>query len=218
MSTIAEIELPAAEFALWRTLSTLSDINFEIIRLAATGDQVMPYVRAAGEDLDKLSSTLEDDPSVNNVMLLDDLEAEQLYRMEWIRDAEVVLHMVAEQQAAVVEMHGQGDSWQLRVIFPGRESLSATHDFCEENELTFTIHRIYELEEATGRGSFGLTEAQYEALVTAAETGYFDVPRAVTMTELASNLGVSQQALSERLRRGHKSLIDSALRASESSF
>lgn len=69
-----------------------------------------------------------------------------------------------------------------------------------------------------GRGEFGLTAERYEVLTAAAERGYFDVPRRLTMTELAEELDISQQALSERLRRGHGTLIDSALRIDGTSF
>lgn len=36
--------------------------------------------------------------------------------------------------------------------------------------------------------------------------GYYDVPRTVTLTELADSLDVSHQGLSERLRRAHANL------------
>jgi hypothetical protein len=216
-TTIAEIELAATEFALAKTLSTHPDLEFEIVRMAAhEQDHIMPYVRVSGDTTDGVSETLDTDPSVEELRLLDDLGDEQLYRMHWIDDIRSVLHMVLEQQATVVEMHGHDDRWFLRVLFPDRDALSATHEFCTDHELTFTIRNIHDLQGSVGRGEFGLTPEQYEALVRAAERGYFDVPRKATMGELADELGVSQQALSERLRRGHKTLINSALRIEES--
>ncbi|MFC4359597.1 helix-turn-helix domain-containing protein [Halobium salinum] len=217
MSTIAEVELAADEFALAETLRAHPDTEFEVVRMAAHDqDHIMPYVRVSGDAISGVEDSLNADPSVDQLRLLDDLEDEQLYRMHWVADIQTVLHMVLDEEATVVEMHGHGDRWFLRVLFPDREALSATHDFCTENDLTFTIRNIHDLQGSVGRGEFGLTREQYEALVRAAERGYFDVPRGVTMGELAEELGVSQQALSERLRRGHKSLINSALRVEES--
>ncbi|WP_129114034.1 helix-turn-helix domain-containing protein [Halegenticoccus tardaugens] len=219
MSTIAEVEVPAAEFALRETLSTLPDVQFEVVRLAAHDhEQVMPYLRVSEGDLESVEPTLLDDPSVSDVELLDDLGNERLFRMNWVSDIRVILHVVLDEGATVVDMQGKDDSWQLRILFPTRDSLSATHDFCVEEGLTFTIRNIYDLKESVGSGQYGLTSEQYDALVTAAERGYFDVPRRLTMSELASELGVSQQSLSERLRRGHKALVDSALRVGKSSF
>ncbi|SEO61992.1 hypothetical protein SAMN04487948_103525 [Halogranum amylolyticum] len=218
MSTIAEIELPAEEFALYETLSAFPNADFEVVRMVAHQEQLTPYVQVSGDDLGGLDEALEADPSVTDARLVDDLEQERLYRMEWSDDVEVILYMVSEESAAVVDMHGRDTHWQLRVLFPDRTSLSATSEFCTESDLTFTVRNIHELEQSTGRGGFGLSEDQYQTLVTAAEAGYFDVPREVTMDELAEHLGISQQAVSERLRRGHRALIDSALRPDESTI
>ncbi|WP_224333467.1 helix-turn-helix domain-containing protein [Haloprofundus halobius] len=219
MSTIAEVELPANEFALRQALASTPDAEFEIVRLAAhDADHVMPYVRISGLEADLITEALEADPSVDDAELLDDLGDELLYRMNWVENIRVIMHILLDEGGTVMEMHGQNDRWHLRILFPTRDALSATHEFCTEKGLTFSIKNIYDLKQSTGRGEFGLTENQYTALVEAVEHGYFDVPRGVTMSELAAKLGVSQQALSERLRRGHKALVESALRVGDASF
>ncbi|SFL37889.1 hypothetical protein SAMN04487950_3543 [Halogranum rubrum] len=218
MSTIAEIELPAEEFALYETLTAFPDAHFEVVRMAAHEEKLTPYVQVSGDDLSGITTALEADPTVSEAHLVDDLEKEKLFRMNWEGNVDVVLHMVGEEAAAVVEMHGRDTHWQLRILFPNRASLSSTSSFCEENELSFTVRNVYDLQQSAGRGGFGLSEDQYETLVVAAEKGYFDVPRSVTMEELADSLGISQQAVSERLRRGHRALINSALRPDESTI
>ncbi|KTG11635.1 DNA-binding protein [Haloprofundus marisrubri] len=219
MSTIAEVELPANEFALRQALVSIPGAEFEVVRLAAhESDHVMPYVRVSGAETETITEALESDPSIEDAELLDDLGDELLYRMNWVENIRVIMHILLDEGGTVMEMHGQDDRWHLRILFPTRDALSATHEFCTDKGLTFSIKNIYDLKQSTGRGEFGLTEDQYTALVTAAESGYFDVPREVTMSELAAELGVSQQALSERLRRGHKTLVESALRVGDASF
>lgn len=61
------------------------------------------------------------------------------------------------------------------------------------------------------RGQPGLTDIQHDTLVTAIRAGYYDVPRSLLMGELTDELGVSQQALSNRLRRRHRTLVENAL-------
>ena len=56
-----------------------------------------------------------------------------------------------------------------------------------------------------------LSSDQHEALVAAFETGYYDIPRDVTLEELADQLGISHQALSERFRRAYEGLITAEL-------
>lgn len=56
-----------------------------------------------------------------------------------------------------------------------------------------------------------LTAEQRQALEAAYEAGYFDVPREIRLSELAADLGRSQGALSEILRRATRRLIKAQL-------
>lgn len=59
----------------------------------------------------------------------------------------------------------------------------------------------------TTAGDIGLTSEQYEALTEAIQYGYFEIPRDISLVELAAELDISHQALSERLRRAYRTLI-----------
>ena len=105
MSTIAELNLPAAEFALSGTLEALPDSQFEIERVVAHGtDRVMPFVWATdeGTDRDTLTEVLADDPSVENVVELAAFDDEWFYRMEWIADIRIVLYVLLEQEGTIL--------------------------------------------------------------------------------------------------------------------
>ncbi len=52
-----------------------------------------------------------------------------------------------------------------------------------------------------------LTPTQLEALHAALDAGYYDVPRGITLRELADRLGVSASSLSERIRRAEARLV-----------
>ncbi|BBD72688.1 bacterio-opsin activator [Sulfodiicoccus acidiphilus] len=60
-----------------------------------------------------------------------------------------------------------------------------------------------------------LTVRQEQALVAALETGYFDYPRRVSLSELANRLGVSASTLDEVLRRAEKNVISRYLQGRE---
>jgi predicted DNA binding protein len=47
--------------------------------------------------------------------------------------------------------------------------------------------------------------------VLALRHGYFDTPRETTLEELAVELDISRQALSERIRRGNERLLRQSL-------
>lgn len=52
-----------------------------------------------------------------------------------------------------------------------------------------------------------MTAQEWEALQTAVERGYYDVPRRITTTALAEEVGVTDQKLSELLRHATVKLV-----------
>lgn len=213
MSTIAELQIPATEFALSATFDAVPDAEFEVERVAAYDrDRLLPFtwVTADESGRDALDEALRDDPSVDQVELLTDLEGEWLYRMDWIEAIDFLVHVLSEEHATVLTAFGESDRWLLRVLFPDRDSLSRSYDFCDQTGLSVEVTSIYELDQRRS-GQFGLTANQLESLITASEQGYYEVPRGATLTEVADELGISHQALSERLRRGHGRLVQNAL-------
>lgn len=211
MATIVKVSLSAEEFALYESLSTLPNVEFEVEQIVESGDDaVMPLLWVREADPEEITEAFDTDPSVRDPSLLVDVGGDQLYRMEWIEQIDVVLQMLTNAQATVTDAYGIGDTWYLRVLYPDRESLSATIDYCTDNGLTFDVEMIRELEgEPAGR--FGLSRGQYDALTEAAKRGFYDVPRDITLNELADELDTSHQALSERLRRGTQALIEDTL-------
>jgi hypothetical protein len=211
VSTIAEIRLPAEEFALAATLSRVPNVEFETVRVVAHDDErVLPLVWAQTDDEKALDGALADDPSVENERLLADLPDERLYRMDWVANVETVVHALLEHDGTVLSASGRADGWHLRILFPDRESLSATHKFAADSDIPLSLESVADLDE--GRGSqFALTEHQHQTLLAAYEQGYYDIPQSVTIGDLAEELGVSQQATSQRLHRAYRNLIENAL-------
>ena len=211
MATIVIGSLPTAELALAHTFDALPEVTFESERIILSGDDaVMPLLWGRNADRDRLESVIEDDPTVNNVTLLADFGDELLYRMDWVDRVQLLLHMLTNSEATILDAHGRRDGWRLRVMFPSRSHLSETHDFCKDHGMAFTIESIREMD-GQPSGRFGLTEDQYRALITAVEKGYYDVPQKRTLEELADEFEISHQALSERLRRGTESLVEDTL-------
>jgi len=69
----------------------------------------------------------------------------------------------------------------------------------------------------TDEGSAPLTDKQLEVLNAALEHGYYECPRETQLKELADEIGISHQALSERMRRANKQLALAALKSQSDS-
>lgn len=211
MSTIVEFTLPTEEFALAETFRTVPTATFEIIRLVAhDSDRAFPYLWVTNDDIETVDDALVDDPTTENVTLVSTLNGTALYRMDWIDSIEVMIQILVEEDGAILNANGTNERWKMRTLFPDRDSFSRTYDHCTSLDLTINIDRIYPLTDFP-HGQFGLTKEQYAVLALASQRGYFSVPRTSSMADLADELGITQQAVSERLRRAHDTLIRSAL-------
>lgn len=110
--------------------------------------------------------------------------------------------------ATVLEGHGS-DPWSVQLLFPARAHATQFRERCAEEGISFDVRRISELTDRVSESAFNLTDEQHEALHLAIGRGYSSIPREVTLAELADEVGISQQAMSERLRRGTaKVLVD----------
>ena len=216
MGTVATLAIPAEEFALWETLEAVPEASFECERIVESGESVMPLLWARAPDGGELERALHADSSANDVSLLSALDDEWLYRMEWVDHIQLITHMLTNSHATILSAATDGGRWVVRILFPDHDSLASTNQFCLDHGLTFDLLSIVQMEgEPSAR--YGLTAAQYDAIVTAHEHGYFAVPRRCSLKEIATEAGISHQAFSERLRRGLEALIQETLAVDQSS-
>lgn len=215
---MVQFGIPAEEFALRATLPRVPDVVVKAERVVATdADHVMPFLWAAGEELDAFEAALDQDPTVANEECISKHENGRFYQMHWVEDIKLLLHCLTYEESVVLNAEGHADYWHLRVLFPDGDTFTQVSQFCEERDFTFKIEKIHERTEPHNYGQFGLTQGQYETLLTALDRGYYEVPREVSVRELAEELDVSHPALSERLRRAHRTLITNTI-ASEATY
>ena len=72
------------------------------------------------------------------------------------------------------------------------------------------VRAIYQVEERR-QGKFGLTDEQRTPLEMAFKFGYYNVPWDVGLMASSKELNISHQAASERLRRGHRNLVQNTI-------
>ena len=98
------------------------------------------------------------------------------------------------------------DGWRQTGWFATREAFDAFREFWQRNG-GFRLHRLTREGESEPPGD-GLTDRQREALRTAYELGYFDIPRGASLAEVAAELEITASSVSERLRRAQTQLIE----------
>ncbi|WP_101294068.1 helix-turn-helix domain-containing protein [Halegenticoccus soli] len=167
-------------------------------------------------DFDAFERELRADPSVADFERIVDFPAVRVYNVRARTDTPLVSKLLADRGIQVLTATSRpGEAtWRLRVRSPDRASLSSFLAHCEENGISVRIDKLYseaypfERSGSAGDGANLLTDKQREALELAFSAGYFDIPRKCTVDGLSEEIGVSQQAVSERIRRGVKSLLE----------
>ncbi|ACV11972.1 Bacterio-opsin activator HTH domain protein [Halorhabdus utahensis DSM 12940] len=161
----------------------------------------------------KLDATLRSDRTVATVDRLSTTPSGTLYRS--IHHAGLpsvaVYNAAIEHDALVLAATSDGDGWNVRLRIPDREELSMLCDRCEQLGIGVSVVSIRDRDAATLDDEFGLTTSQRELLSLAWDRGYFSIPRDTSLSELACELEISQQAASERLRRGLWKLVSNTV-------
>lgn len=210
MATIVNGHLPLDAFALSETFATIPDLRVEGAPVGAAGKMTtMPLLWAQTDD-DDLTATLAQDPTVTAVEELRRTGNRRFYRMEWTPEVHCCMNILLQSQGLLLQSQATSSQWRVDILYPDREVLRQANESCERFGLSLTIDAIRSLD-ADQRTQWGLTSVQYRTLTRACQQGYFQVPREIALDELAGQIGISHQALSERLRRGHDTLINATL-------
>jgi predicted DNA binding protein len=211
MSIIAELVIPPEEFVLADTLAAVPDATVEIERVAAAAeDRVTPYIWTLSDDLDAFDAALRDDDTARDPQRLESDKNEGLYRVDWHPEDHGFVKELGRSDATVLKAVAD-DEWRIRFLFPDDDDLSSFHDRCQRAGVTFSVERLYHPNDPGDFEEYALTDEQRTALLTAAQKGYFAVPREANLADVADDLDISANALSSRLRRGTESLVTDAL-------
>jgi predicted DNA binding protein len=212
MSVIAEFTVPSDDFALHHALTSTPEMIVEIERVVATmEDKIMPYFWVSSLEQSEFEDAFHEDESVKNITAIDKIDNGKLYRAEWTENVETIVYAYVEIGATILQAIARDEIWELRMRFDDHGKLSDFQEYCEENDISFELNELKEQEQPMASAQYDLTTKQRETLVTALEAGYYEVPQEVTMSELAEEMDISQQALSKRFHTGHRNLITSTL-------
>ncbi len=207
------VRLTVALSVLKETLTADSGITVEHETTRCRDSTLQSLFWVTGADTDTIDSLLATDSTVAAATRVAEVGDRSLYRIEFSETSSwPALHdQIIDLDGLVLAATGTDEAWTLRLFLPTRDSLSDFYEYCREAELVPEIGSVSVYEDERPNSDYGLTPPQREVLVAAAEAGYFAVPKNVSLTELSEQLGVSDQAVSERIRRGMRALIENTV-------
>ena len=206
MALLVEIELSSPNIFLAPTLETLPDLEVDLERQFALDPRhPISFCWIRYDRLNRFERLLPLDHTVATFDRIEKTESRSLYRIR--RDDSDVLDFYecwVRAEGELLTGVGANSGWSFRIRFPDHESFTRFRELLEEVDVNFDLERLADVTSPCGDV---LTGPQREALKLALEAGYFDVPRRTTLNDLSKSLGVSDQAVSERLRRGQARLV-----------
>ncbi|SNZ15694.1 Predicted DNA binding protein, contains HTH domain [Natronoarchaeum philippinense] len=116
------------------------------------------------------------------------------------------LKALATADAIIERIEVTPDGWTQTGWFADRETFDEFRTFWQRNS-GFRLRRLTRDGTPEPPGD-GLTDRQDEALRTAYELGYFDIPRGASLEDVAAELDISASSVSERLRRAQTRLVE----------
>lgn len=211
VTVIVDFTLGDDDFVLGQVLTDAADVHIELERVIPAGGSIVPFLWVRGADLDRFEQQVSSHETVAEFAALDRLDGWVLYRIEWDGSVDSLLNGIDATGGAILEATRE-DGWQFRLRFPNHNALSQFYNYCMEQDIPIHIERSFTLTEKSDVGrQFDLSQPQREALLVALRNGYFDTPSQVSLDELAVEFGISEQALSNRIRRGTKEILQRTL-------
>lgn len=210
MSYVGEFTIPPESLPFGETLLENPDIRIEVERIVPTHETALPFFWVWGSEPEIFMDAAEDEPDVAETRLLDEVENGALFRAKWSPTAEIISGL-KQLEATIIDSEGTSERWRFEVRAEERERFIEFQQVFQGQGIAISLGRLYDLADVVGVDHLTLTQKQRETLLTAYQEGYFEQPREVTQEELAVEFGVSPRAVSERLRRATRNLVENTL-------
>lgn len=208
--TTVQFVLPAAEAALAQTMDRIPGMRASLERSVATCQSQPSALWISAPDEGELVEALESDPSVEGFQRLATSDDRWLIDVEFQHSVEILWSILLSEGGVLTDVTIHDGKWHFDCRFTEHAAFGTTRESLEERAFEFEVQRISHDDEERPPGA-ALSEKQYASIKRAWEKGYFEVPREATLEELADDMGLSHQALSERIRRGLALCVESEL-------
>lgn len=213
MVVIADITVPADTFPLGRVLDDYPAVEMELERIVPLREAIVPLFWIAGAEPGVIETSLLEHSKTEAVEILTTKDDKTLFEVHWSSDIDGLIQALIDTQAKILEASGTAETWDFRLRFPSHEQLSSFNMALTDEGIPITLRHIYNPSVPDEQSS--LSSEQRETLRLAYREGYFKIPRRTTQTQLADDIGISDSALSQRIRRGVDILVEQSLFADD---
>lgn len=211
MGVIVELSIPSEEFQLGRILTIEGGTTVSLETVVPLGDRSVPFFRLFGKTRESFEADVREQSTVSDIHVVTIHDSETLYALDWKVTDGSFLDVVLSLNGHVLEASGESGKWVFQIRFQSHSALSEFQECCFEADLPIDVRRIYNPTTPEAGPWYGLTTPQRETLTYAVEKGYYSLPRRTSTQEIADEFDISDQAVTERLRRAIDTLVTNSL-------
>ena len=212
MSVIAHLRVSADSFELGRILNVSAGSSVVLENLVPLGEQAVPFFTIHGTDeSNAFRAAVQDHPSVTDIQQVSSHNDRTLFALDWDVSEDRLFRGVHETGAHLLGATGGPNAWEFELRFQSHEALSEFKTYCSDADIGLEVGRIYNPTRPESGPFYGLTQRQRDTLIRAVQGGYYSLPRELSTKDLADEFGISDQAVTERLRRAIVALVDNSL-------
>lgn len=206
---LAEITLSAKGLFFADAMATIPQFAGTLYPYQTTSESIQSLLRMNTVDHSVIEKRARDDPTVRSVEYLQTVNGYHLYDLTTTFGTASPFQTVGSDRFTILSASAQAGTWSVLL---GASSVTVIED-CRHtatiNGVSWETERVYC--SPLQHPLHVLTPVQRETMETAFALGYFEIPRMISMQELADELGVTPNAVSERLRRAEARLLSALL-------
>jgi len=181
------------------------ETTFEILSILPTVEMIgNALFKISGPDVEQILIEIKLHPSSTELYLISDLANSKIINVK-TKDPWLLISLIKSEvilKMPVIIKNGIAN-WE---ILAPQEKISTLNKLFAEKGIDFKLKSIGKYREEPQ-----LTARQSEVLDLALKQGYYEIPRKITLTQLADKLAVAKSTLSGILRRIDKKLVQTEI-------
>lgn len=189
------------------------DASFRVISIQTGSDTGTALLEVKSENPVPIISTISEKEDVRNLELLWKRGNEALLQID--TEARVLLDPISQVGVPVKTPFSVAEgevSWEIAT---SQAKLSELADQLDSIGVAYEVSTVRGLQEH--RMESLLTDRQQEVLITAFDSGYYDTPRGITLTQVADTVGVTKATCSDILHRAEGKIVEAFIAENVSS-